>query len=183
MIRRLGPAVLAVVLLAGCSSTDGEVDNDPPSGTNAGAEDTATDEPADEETSEEPAEESTEPAFGEAFTYDDGLTVTVSAPKPYKPSNSAAAGKGEAVAFDITLVNNTGATFDPSLLSASLQSGNGQAEEIFDTAKGLNGSPMTKLLDGREAKWIIGYTVQDPNDLVLEVSPDFERESILYVSQ
>ena len=63
-----------------------------------------------------------------------------------------------------------------------MQSGNSEADEIFDTEKGLNGTPSTKLLEGRESKFTAGVTVKNPDDLVLEVTPDFDHASVMYVS-
>jgi hypothetical protein len=37
-----------------------------------------------------------------------------------------------------------------------LESANAEAEQAFDSAKGLNGAPSTKVLNGREAKFKVG---------------------------
>lgn len=41
---------------------------------------------------------------------------------------------------------------------------------------------VTKLLDGREAKFKIGFAVSDPKDLVLEASPDFMSEPVIFTN-
>jgi Transposase and inactivated derivatives len=74
----------------------------------------------------------------------------------FRPSEYAASSAAKAyVKFTVTIVNGTGKTFDPSMFSASAQSANLEADEVYDTAGGLNGSPDTKLLKGREAKFVI----------------------------
>jgi len=184
MKRLLGTALLLAILAAtGCSSDDGGRDEDPPSGTNADSgDDLAEDEPTEEESSDSEAPEEN-PTFGEAYTWENGLTVKVGIPKPYKPSDSASAGKGEHIAFDITVVNKTGANYDVSCDSLSMQSGNAEAEQIFDSENGLEGSPSTALLDGRESKFRVGFTVSDPTDLVLQYSScDFDAEPAFFVS-
>jgi hypothetical protein len=118
-------------------------------------------------------------AFGQTKTFEDGLTVTVSAPVEFKPSNYAAASRAPFyVKFEVTLHNGTGTTFDPSFFSASLQSGSTDEEEVYDSGKGIGNAPDTKLLDGRDAVFWIGYGAEDTTDLVLDVSVDFDREVI-----
>lgn len=173
--------LIAVLTATGCGSTTGKADSDPPSGTNA---DAST--PASADAS--PTAETSQDAnlkFGQAFTWEDGLTVKVSKPKPFKPSEYAATtGKGQAIKFTFTVVNQTKKPYDPSLFYATLQSGNTEAEEIFDSENGLEGSPNTKVLAGREAKFDAGYNVKNPKDLVLELSPDagMEYESAIFTS-
>lgn len=130
----------------------------------------------------EPSTDDMTVPFGQTMTWEDKLSVTVSKPIAFKPSEWAAGGENAKhhVKFTITIVNKTGKTFDPSLFTASLQSGNTEADEVFD--EGLEGAPMTKLLNGREAKFQIGFGVADPKDLVLEVSPSFEHDSALFTS-
>lgn len=175
-------AAALTLTLAGCAGTSGEQDSEPPAGTNSSEENEA--EPAVDE--EEPEAEPVDPgtlAFGDAFTYEDGLTVTVGKPSSFKPSEYAFTEEAPAyVAFEVTVVNKTGAPFDPGMISSSMQSGNTEAEEVFDSENGFSGSPDTKILDGRESKFKIGYGVSDPKDLVLELSPSWEHESIIYTS-
>jgi hypothetical protein len=110
--------------------------------------------------------------FGQAFTWKPGITVKVGKPKPYHPSQYAAVGKGKNhVAFLVTLVKKTGKTFDPTLIYMTMQSGNVEAQAIYDE-NGVGDTPQTKLLDGREAQFKVGFTVKNPQDLVFEMSPD-----------
>lgn len=185
---------LAAVLLTACGGTTGTADDTPAAGTNRPAE-TASAEPesaepesAEPESAEpeaSPTEEETGPlTFGETTTYEDGLEVTVGAPKPFKASETAAGAEGfpAAVAFDVVIVNGTGANFDPSLFSTTLQSANTEGSEVYDSEQNVGGSPSTTLLPGREAKFRIAYAVQDPADLVLEVSPSFEHNAALFTN-
>jgi hypothetical protein len=66
---------------------------------------------------------------------------------------------------------------------ATLQSGNREAESIFDSARGLNGTPSTAVLPGREVRWEEGYTVKDPADLVYQVQPSFDHEATYFVTK
>ena len=190
----LSASVLAALLtLTACSSDDsgeGSINNDPPAGTNAPeatseaspveADSDATD-VAEEETTTEPA--ITTPTFGQAFSYDNGVTITVGEPKPYKPSNSAAGGGETNVVFTVTVVNGTAAPYEISGDSISVQAGNREAEQIFDSAKGLEGTPTTPVLPGREAEFEVAFNVADPTDLVMAYQPnDYELDPIYFTS-
>lgn len=120
--------------------------------------------------------------FGQTAEWDGGLKLRISKPKPFEPSEWAAGlVKGaDYVTFNVTIINDTGKTFDPSMFTATVQSGNTEASEVFD--EGLEGAPMTKLLDGREAKFKIGFAVADAKDLVLEASPDFMSEPVIFTN-
>lgn len=161
--------VAALVFLSGCSSTEGEASKDVPAASNGDKASEAA-EPA-AKVSEEP--EVAQPKFGEAYNWEDGISITVSKPKSFKPSEyTAVDGAADHLKFEIRLVNSTGKPFDPALVYATLQSGNEEAEAVFDSENGVGDSPSTKLLDGREVKWTVGFGVKDPSDLVMEISPD-----------
>jgi len=118
-------------------------------------------------------------AFGQTKTFDDGLSVTVGTPVGFKPSDYASAGKAPVyVKFQVTLHNGSGKTFDPSSFSASLQSGSTEEDEVYDSGKRIGDTPDTKLLDGRNAVFWIGYGAESATDLVLDVSLDFDRDVI-----
>lgn len=182
MIRTTVAAAALGFLLVGCGGTSGSVDDSPPAGTNADAPSTSSGDDATEDASA-PADDGPL-KFGQAYTYDDGLTVKVSKPVPYEPSQYATSSNLPAIRFTVTIVNKTGKPFDPTLVYLTMQSGNKEAEQIFDSAKGLNGSPMTKVLDGRESQFDVGFNVKNPKDLVLDVSLDagIEYDPITYVS-
>ncbi|WP_062464638.1 hypothetical protein [Demequina soli] len=112
-------------------------------------------------------------AFGEAHVYDDGLSVTIGAPTAYEPSDSAYAQGDHFVAFDVTIDNGTDAAFDPSGFNATVASGDREAEQVFDSAKDVDGSPSTSVQPGRKVTFTIAYGVSDPDDLTMDVSVDF----------
>lgn len=179
------PSIAATVLvLAGCGGTSGapsEGDagtNRPTTSSSESPADTAADSPAAEE-----AGDGTQ-KFGDSYKYEDGLTVTVSKPAKFKPSDVSFVSKPQKDyrQFTITVVNKTGKPYDPSMFTASLQSGNEEMEEIFDSAKGFEGSPTTKVLNGRETKFKIGFGAADPADMVLELAPGFEYQSAIFTS-
>lgn len=113
--------------------------------------------------------------------WQDGLAVTVGAPKPFKPSESAAGTEKSTrfVAFEIRVVNKTGRAWDPVTFHTSVQSNNEEADEVFDSEQ-LKDAPQTKVLSGREAKFTVAYGVANVQDLVMEVTPDYEHDPVLF---
>jgi hypothetical protein len=179
-------AATAAVVLAGCSTESGSTGEET-SGNNAPAATAEeTEDAAAEESADEPAEDSeaANPVFGETYVYENGLSVTVGIPTEFTPSDSAAFPEDATsfLQFEVKIVNGTGDEYDPALFTTTMQSGNTEAGEVFDSAQGFEGAPFTPLLDGRESVFIIGYGVTDPNDLVMQVSPGFEYDSALFTN-
>lgn len=169
--------VLSVLLASGCVTKTGEK-SDREVGSNASSSEA---QPA-EEASDQAPEDSTL-TFGETYKYEDGVSIRVGKPKPFKPSEYAAADEAPAyLSFEVVIVNGGAEPFDPSVSTASLQSGDTEASEVFDTENGFDGSPSTKVLPGRQTKYKIGFGVQNPKDLVLEFSPSFEHESQIFTN-
>lgn len=183
-------AITTVAALSGCTTQSATPVESAPAGDNRPAavstevaDPDATKPVAEDTASEQPADDGTA-AFGEAYTWQDGLSVTIGAPERYTPSDYAFGSvEGQsAVALQITIVNGSDAPFDPVLASISAQSGNTEASQIFDSGQGMEGSPSTKILAGRETTYKVAFSVADPNDLVVEFSPDFAHASVLFVS-
>ena len=182
---------LVALLATACSAVGAQPTATAPAGVNQPSTSSVssapnTPEPTEEETTDAPPSESVDDMtakFGEAFAWEDGLSLTISKPTAYKPSEYAAAGDKfkKFVVFDVRVVNKTGKTWDPSLLYLTMQSSNQEGDRVFDSSK-LGDEPNTKLLNGREAKFKVAFGVADPADLVLEVTPDFDHESALFTS-
>ncbi|QCB51317.1 hypothetical protein E5720_20600 [Rhodococcus sp. PAMC28707] len=168
-------AVLSFGLVS-CAQNDGKPTSDPGTGVNAPSQD-GTSAPAT-------TAESTNSVFGQAFTFKNGLSVGVSGPQPFSPSASASTrnAQGEFVSFDVTIVNGSADNYEPAMFSTSLQSGNTEADQVFDTASGIGGAPSTVLLPSRESQFTIAFEVSDPADLVLQVSPGFEYRKAIFTN-
>lgn len=186
-------ALSAVLALSGCAQTNGTTEDSPSAGTNrpsasAGAaadapEDDTTAEPADATDLPEIAEEGMPVlTFGEAFTYVDGIQITVSAPTSMTSSEWASPGNTKGSSFTVTIVNGSDVPFDPSMANVTAQSANSEAEQIYDSEKGYGGSPDTTLLPGREAKYTVAFAMPDAKDVVVEASPSWDHVAALYAS-
>ena len=122
-------------------------------------------------------------AFGETVNYDDGVSVGVGKPQKFKPSDTAFTDKAPAYAkFKVTIVNGTKEALDASLMYITVQSGDVEAAEVYDSEGGLNGAPQTKVLPGRQATYWVGFGVQNMKDIVMEVSDPLAHEPAIFTN-
>lgn len=154
-------------------------DNRPPASVATYAPEEGTPEPASDPTTADDGVEE----LGATYLWTDGLAVTVSKPSDYRPSEYAVGTDGfdKFVVFDMTIVNNTGTVWDPGLFQATVQSANQEASKVYDSGN-LPDTLSTKLLNGREATFKMAFGVIDPADVVVEVTPDWEHQSVLFHS-
>jgi hypothetical protein len=60
-------------------------------------------------------------------------------------------------------------------------SGGVDAELVHDPAAGLTGPPGTTIQPGQDVSFRMGFEVQDPADLTMEVRPAYHYVSALFV--
>jgi hypothetical protein len=177
---RVAMTALALVMgLAGCATATPTKDDAPKAGTNADKKPTAKS--AAKPKAKQPDLSSLH--FGDTAKWPNGLTITVSKPTAFTPSDTSMGGGKHNLRMTLTVVNGTPKPIEPILISTSMQSGDKEAEPVFDSAKGIEAAPSTKLLKGRQAKWDIAFAVKNPRDLVLEVGAgDFTSDSAIFTS-
>ncbi|MEU7646019.1 DUF4190 domain-containing protein [Streptomyces huasconensis] len=116
--------------------------------------------------------------FGETFTYDDGVKVTVAQPVSYRPGMYAVGHSegNKAQTVKITVVNGTDRAVNLDLTTVTFKDADGaEAQKIFDGD--LPRELAGKLLPGKEA--VATYAVSLPADaartLEVQVEPGFLR--------
>lgn len=120
--------------------------------------------------------------FGESFSWDDKLSVSVVSVQKYKASSTAAGyNPGETgVKVKVTVTNGSAAAFDLALFDVKLSSGQDglQAADIFDTENGLNGGFEGTVQPGRAATAVYAFSVPPANLTVIsvEIRPGFEYQ-------
>jgi hypothetical protein len=134
--------------------------------------------PADPASGNDPAgqEQSTTGEFGQKITWPDGVAVSVSKPEPYKPSGSAAAGPAARfVSMKVTLTNGSDKDLAATGTTLSATANGTPAEQVFDSAKGLNGSPNSTVLPGKSVTFTIAFGLPSKSaaDLQVELRPGF----------
>lgn len=195
-IPALSLAAALTLALGACGQTTGAATDSPTSGSNRPTATVTETESATAETvteTAEPVEAEPEPApsltgtdpgiltLGESFTYSDGLQVTISKPEAFTSSEWSFPESSPGLRFTVTIVNGTGTKYDPSLELVNAQIGNTEAEQIFDTENGLDGSPSTSVLPGREVTYKVGFAGTDAENLVVEYQPgDWERGPLTF---
>lgn len=120
-------------------------------------------------------------AAGDTAVYDDGLSVTVSAPKKYSPSDTAVGHTAGNVAYQVTVtLENTGKKkANTTLFTTDARAGakGTKAEEIIDGKVG--GSPGAQILPGKTVTVTLAYdTPPAAKTLDVSVSPDILHDEI-----
>lgn len=115
----------------------------------------------------------TNPTFGDTFTYKDGVTVSVSAPTPFT-SGQYAAGATQAanVTLTFTIVNGSKKNLDVLAVPTVTSAGTAASEVIDSDNPSLSViAPTSTVLPGQSLTWTSGYSIADPNNLQVEISP------------
>lgn len=188
-VKRLAPGLLAALSTVLCSaclaSTAGNLDDNPPAveTRTPSSEPTVETPPTSSAPTDSPTPERQTLAFGKSYTWRDGVSVTVGRPTNFKPSAYAVVDKSKRyLKFTVTVVNKSNKPIDLGLTYISVESGNEEAREVFDSISGLRGPPVTKVSKGRESEFDAGFGVADPKDLLLEIAlhDNSVRPSLLY---
>jgi hypothetical protein len=124
-------------------------------------------------------------AFGDTMVWDDGVSMTVSGPEPFSPSDlSAGADQAENLVFTLTITNDSSENVQPIVLS-TLSSDGTEATRIFDV--GAEGGqvgipPTTAVLPGESITWREAWSVADAASLTMQTSPSFQYEQVIFTN-
>ncbi|WP_051687958.1 DUF308 domain-containing protein [Curtobacterium sp. S6] len=113
------------------------------------------------------------PHFGQKYTWDNGLAITVGEPTGFTPSETAYLddSHGEVPRkFTVTIHNGTDKPVDASMISMQVQSGGRQAGFASDSEQNVTGGGQGKIQPGKDLTYDIGFTVMDPNSISMDVS-------------
>ena len=174
MRRIVGATVVgALVLLPGCG---GSPEVTPPAAERSAAvqEGSESDAVGAAPTTEAAQTQDAAEKFGSTATWPDGVSLTISKPQPFKPSEYAAGVDGvrKFAVVEVTLSNGGSAPVESLLLSLRATSGDSEAEPVFDSAKGIEMS-ASRVLPGKSLKWrqVFG---QPGGDLVVTADWNFQ---------
>ncbi len=118
-------------------------------------------------------------SFGQTVTWDDGISLSISAPETYEPTEAAADSDGfdEAVKFVVTVTNDTQESFSLLFVITEVTSGGADGAQIFDYGEGL-GLSFEDLPVGEEVDIDQAFAVEDANDVVITVTPDLLYDEV-----
>lgn len=121
--------------------------------------------------------------IGDTYTWDDGVSVTVSQPKAFKPTDSAAGNYDKSLKdfekYTVTIKNNSDEPVDPAQFRMTGNSGGKEAERMFDT--GISSLPTTKIQPGKSLTFNVGFAMADHKDASFDVSLDYDREEATFI--
>lgn len=163
--------VVAVTALA--ESTDGEYSSSSASPSSASATDSSGEQGSDTG------------KIGDTYTWNDGVSVTISQPEAFKPTEYAAGNDDKTLKdfqkYTVTIKNDSDEAVDPSLFMMTGNSGGKEAERIFDS--NLSNIPTTKIQPGKSLSFKVGYAMVDHKDASFDVSLDFDREEVTFIQE
>lgn len=123
--------------------------------------------------------------FGEIVTFEDGLSISMSAPVDFTPTDLAAGvDQANNVMFSITVTNNTGEPLEP-MFDSSGASGGVPASKIFDIDNPVGGvffAPTTTILPGQTLTWNEAYSVADPTNITIDFFVGFDYEKAIFTN-
>ncbi|MPY78333.1 MAG: hypothetical protein GEV04_07525 [Actinophytocola sp.] len=128
-----------------------------------------------------------EQAFGDQFTFGNGLSITVSRPTSFTPSKTAYPEAPRAVAFEIVIDNGTEWAYYLSDLSITAWVGGEESPELIDTTQGYNGivDISTEVPVASKTRMTLAYAAERDTDMVrLRIRPKPDTSAtVTYVGQ
>ena len=121
--------------------------------------------------------------FGQSFTYQDGTMITVAPPTRYQPSSTASTTAPRSVAMQVTITNGAAKPLNLVLVSMQATAGEQAVEQVFDSAKGLDGTPSQTLPPGQRQTFTVAFGLPSaaPTDLRVQINPSmFGYQPVFY---
>lgn len=112
--------------------------------------------------------------FGGQYRFSDGVTIVVSMPKSFQPSGSAYPTSSRAVAFEISIRNDSGQPYQLSGLSVSATAAGAPAKMVVDSTQGYSGivDAGKDVQPGYDTQVTLAFAVPDQTALLqLTVRP------------
>jgi hypothetical protein len=117
------------------------------------------------------------------------MVVTIDSPTRYQPSSSAFIAGGataRSVAVKVTVVNGTAKPLDLIGVSVQATAGDQVAQQVFDSAKGIGGSPPQTLPPGQRQTFSVAFGLPSASttDLRVQVNPSpYGYQPVFYMGQ
>ncbi|PGH46932.1 hypothetical protein [Streptomyces sp. Ru87] len=182
-ITTAAAGILTGLLLTGCGTVGDAIttkQREPDPTVAAPTEDPATEEPAYDDS---PAED---PSVGltAEVEYIDGTKISLDKFARGTSSEWASPASTPYVKFTIKIVNDSEATMDLGSMYVACQYGDAgkEGEQVFDTERGLEGTPTTHLRPGRSISTVNACELpKDESYVQIEVSAGWDLETAIFV--
>ncbi|HEX5271463.1 MAG TPA: hypothetical protein VFW33_13295 [Gemmataceae bacterium] len=112
--------------------------------------------------------------FGGQYRFADGITISVSTPKSFRPSSSAYPRTDRAVAFEIAIRNDGDQPYRLSGLSVSATVAGAAAKQVVDSTQGYNGivDAGKDVAPSRDVQVTLAFSVpEQPAEMRLSLRP------------
>ena len=97
-------------------------------------------------------------------------TLKIDAPVPFMPSSTAMPGGQDSAKFKVKLTNTMDRPVPATAMMFSATVNGEPAEQVFDSAKGLNGTPDSMILPGRSITFSIAFVGPADGDWTVDAS-------------
>ena len=67
-------------------------------------------------------------------------------------------------------------------MARTLGLADGDRQAVLEGDGGLDGSPMTKVLPGRQSSYWVGFGVQNRKDMVMDFQVDWEHDAAVFTN-
>lgn len=107
--------------------------------------------------------------------FDNGLSVTVSTPKSFTPTDAALPRSPRAIAFDLIIENGSGTVYRPAQLSILATVDDKAASQLVDSTQGYTGfvGATDEVAPGQSVRVTVAFAVPSGRSrLQLNVQPD-----------
>lgn len=170
-------AFIFALVLTGCGKTTEASKPDPKA---------SVAQPVESSAAPEPEPNTNIKQFGEAKTYEDGISISVSKPAPFTPGKYAiGANPGQKnMVYTIVLTNGTKEVFQP-MTFGTVSSGGAEAKNIIDIGNPIGDIgrvPSTAILPGKTVKWLEAYSLVDPKTVTFQIAPAFKYEKAIFTN-
>ncbi|WP_238476295.1 DUF2510 domain-containing protein [Agromyces mariniharenae] len=123
--------------------------------------------------------------FGQTMSWEDGVTMTVTPPEPYVPTEFATGGGANNVVFALTITN--GSPGPINLLTYSQVTSAGQpgsiVYDVLDSGEEISAEPSGVLEPGQSVTWREAWAVADPNAITLLDSPTVDHVEVTFTNE
>lgn len=124
-------------------------------------------------------------AFGQIMAWEDGVTMTVTPPEPYVPTDFAQGGGASNVVFTLTITNGSPGSI--GLLTYSRVTSAGQPGSIIfdllDSGEEISVEPTGVLEPGQSVTWREAWSVADPNTISMVDSPTVDHVEVTFTNE
>ncbi|MFI8503294.1 DUF4352 domain-containing protein [Streptomyces sp. NPDC085524] len=121
--------------------------------------------------------------FGETFTYDNGLKVSLSAPKEYEPKGVVARERSEnAIQITLTITNGSTEPYEVLFAMPNVRDEQGMtAETVYDGSGGVPKLIKGAIMPGQSAGGVVAFELpKGTKNITADISPGIGLTSVKY---